>query len=275
MKNALQFPYAPTPARLNYPLCAVRALDCAGPKSPSCGPPTPAAWGTGLVLAVAIMLFFSAAPAALAGLPQLGGLETVVAQAAGGQQAGNQTGNSSAVPQPQSLGGALGGLLNAVGGALGGSQHVTPVDFRSLQALLPESLPGMKRASAEGANKQGMGVKSASAAAEYRGAGNQVIRVSISDVSGISGVLDLADALPKDTDASSGEGYEKDVSVGGRPMHEKYSRAGRQGSLQAIIARRFEVDVDGTGVSMEAVHSAMGQVDLSRLEGMKTQGVKN
>lgn len=193
---------------------------------------------------------------------------------ADGQQPQQNTGSQGDAPQAQSLGGALGGLLNAMGGALGGSQHVTPVDFRTLQALLPDSLPGMKRATAGGANKQGMGVKTASAEAEYHGAGNQSVHVSISDISGVSGVLDMADALPKDTDSASDAGYEKDVTVGGRPMHEKYTKAGQQSSLQVIVARRFEVDVDGTGVSMDAVHAAMGRVDLNRLEAMKSQGVQ-
>jgi hypothetical protein len=206
-------------------------------------------------------------------LSQLGAGQITLAQAAQTQQQGNS--GEASQPQPQSLGGALGGLLNAMGGALGGNQHITPVDFRTLQALLPDSLPGMKRANAGGANKHGMGVKTASAEAEYRGSGNQVIHVSISDISGISGVLDMYDALPKDTDAASDEGYEKDVTIGGRPMHEKYTRAGQQSSLQAIIARRFEVDVDGTSVGMDAVHLAMGQIDLKRLEAMKSQGVQN
>ena len=112
-------------------------------------------------------------------LSQLGGqFQTAVAQndAAGGAQTPN-------------IGQALGGLLNSLGGAMGGNTPVTPVDFRSLQALLPEALPGLKRMNAGGANKQGMGIKSATAPAEYRGAGNQVIRVNIADVSGVSGVL--------------------------------------------------------------------------------------
>jgi hypothetical protein len=176
--------------------------------------------------------------------------------------------------QAQSLGGAFGGLLNAVGGALGGNQHVTPVDFRNLQALLPDSLPGMKRTNAGGTTKQGMGVKTTSAAADYQGGGKQSIRISISDMSAVSGVLDMAEALPKDTDSASDEGYEKDVNVGGRSMHEKFTKAGQVGSLQVIVAKRFEVDVDGNGVSMDAVHAAMGRVDLARLEAMKSQGVQ-
>lgn len=201
----------------------------------------------------------------------VGGMVHVLpAQTPPQQNAGSANDNN----QSQSLGGALGGLLNAVGGALGGNQHVTPVDFRSLQGLLPDSLPGMKRASTSGANKQGMGVKTGSAQAEYRGAGTQVINISISDLSAISGVLDLSDALPKDTDSSSDEGYERDVTLGGRPMHEKYTKAGQQSSLQVIVGRRFEVDVDGAGVDMAAIHAAMAHVDLNRLDAMKSQGVQ-
>jgi hypothetical protein len=201
----------------------------------------------------------------------IGTLHVALAQNPPQQGAANGSNDTN---QAQSLGGALGGLLNAVGGALGGSQHVTPVDFRNLQALLPDSLPGMKRTNAGGATKQGMGVKTTSAAADYQGAAKQNIKISITDISGVSGVLDMSDALPKDTDSANDEGYEKDVTVSGRSMHEKFTKAGSVGSLQAIVARRFEVDVDGSGVSMDAVHAAMGHVDLARLEAMKSQGAQ-
>jgi hypothetical protein len=177
-------------------------------------------------------------------------------------------------PQTQNIGQALSGLLNSLGGAMGGNTPVTPVDFRSLQALLPDALPGLKRMNAGGANKQGMGIKTATAQAEYHGANNQLIRVSIADISGVSGVLDLADALPKDTDSASDDGYEKDVTIGGRPMHEKYTKASQQSTLSAIVARRFDVEVEGTAVTMDAIHDAMTHVDLKRLESMKSQGVQ-
>lgn len=182
-----------------------------------------------------------------------------------------QQGNTGANAPAPNLGEALGGFLNSVGAAMGGSQPVAPVDFHSLQALLPASLPGMKRSNGGGSNSQSMGVKSASAHADYQGSGNQSIHVSISDLTGISGVMGLADALPKDTESESDAGYEKDVTLGGRSMHEKFTKAGQQGSLQVIVAKRFEVDVDGTGVDMNALHAAMGHVDLAKLETMKSQ----
>lgn len=183
-------------------------------------------------------------------------------------QQGNSTSGNAATPN---LGDALGGFLNSMGAAMGGSQPVAPVDFHSLQALLPASLPGMKRANGGGSNSQSMGVKSSTAHAQYRGAGNQSIQVSITDLTGVAGVMGMSSVLPKDTDSESDDGYEKDVTVGGRPMHEKFTKAGQQGSLQVIVGKRFEVDVDGAGVSMEAVHAAMGQMDLTKLESMKSQ----
>jgi hypothetical protein len=195
----------------------------------------------------------------------------LVATGAARAQQNNAPGGNNAT---SNVGDALGGFLNAVGSAMGGSQPVAPVDFHSLQALLPASLPGMKRSNGGGSNSQSMGVKSASAHAEYRGAGSQSIQVSITDLTGFAGVMGMADALPKETDSESDAGYEKDVTVGGRPMHEKYTKANQQGSLQVIVAKRFEVDVDGTGVSMDALHAAMGQVDLAKLEAMKSQNAQ-
>jgi hypothetical protein len=193
----------------------------------------------------------------------------IAAAAAQAAQQSNTGGGSA--PAAANLGNALGGFLNSVGASMGGSQPVAPVDFHSLQALLPAQLPGMKRTNGGGSNSQSMGVKSASAHAEYHGAGSRSIKVSITDLTGVAGIIGMSDIMPKDTDSESDDGYEKDVTLGGRSMHEKFTKASQLGSLQVIVARRFEVDVDGTGVSMDTVHAAMGQVDLAKLEAMKSQ----
>ena len=56
-------------------------------------------------------------------------------------------------------------------------------------------------------------------------------------------------------------------------MHEKYTKASQESTLSVIVARRFDVEVEGTAVTMDAVHDAMAHVDLKRLESMKSQGV--
>ena len=146
-------------------------------------------------------------------------------------------------------GAAVGGLLTALGGALGGSHRVTPVDFRTLQTLLPATVNGLPRGATEGENRQAMGVKASSASAGYGAAGN-LIHIKISDVSGVSGLIDIAGNLAQTTDSESATGFERDTTIGGRSVHEKFTNAGKQGELQVIVAKRFEVDVDGSGVDI-------------------------
>ena len=172
-------------------------------------------------------------------------------------------------------GAAVGGLLSALGGALGGSHRVTPVDFRTLAGLLPDSVNGMPRGAPQGENREAMGVKASSASAAYAGAAGSNIQIKISDVSGVSGLIDIAGNLEHTIDAQTATGFERDLTIGGRSVHEKFSTAGKHGEIQVIVAKRFEVDVDGSGVEMAALEQALGQVDLARLESMRNVGGQN
>ena len=173
--------------------------------------------------------------------------------------------------QPNPLA-AAGGLMAAVGGALGGAHPHEPVDFHKLEALLPASLPGMSRVHAEGSAKQAIGVKGTSATATYRGTGDARQEIQIADATGVSGLMDLAGSLAGTTSSESDTGYEKDVTIGGRSVHEKYDRNSRHGELSVIVAKRFTVDITGDAMSMEDLEHSLGQVDLGALEGMQEAG---
>lgn len=199
------------------------------------------------------------------------------AQASAGTQ--NASGNAPAAAAVSAdaaanTGAAVGGLLNALGGALGGSHRVTPVDFRTLAGVLPEAVNGMPRGAPRGENREAMGVKASSAGATY-GGGNGSIVVKISDISGVSGLLDIAGNLEHTSDAQTATGFERDTTIGGRSVHEKFSNAGRRSELQVIVAKRFEVDLEGSGVEMAALEQALGQIDLARLESMRNVGAQN
>ena len=113
-------------------------------RRPSAEPvPTSRVWRIALFVAAAMLGVVALARAAdVPGAPanalsQLSAqLQTAVTQNDAVPNGGAQT---------QNIGQALGGPLNSLGGAMGGNTPVTPVDFRSLQALLPDSLPGLKR----------------------------------------------------------------------------------------------------------------------------------
>jgi hypothetical protein len=195
------------------------------------------------------------------------------------QQASNGAGapsspSADASQNAPSAAAATGGLLTALGGALGGSNRVAPVDFKSLQAMLPASLPGMKRTSAEGENQGALGVKTSSAKADYAANDGSTVHVEIADISGVSGLMDLAGGLIQSTTSQSDRGFEKDVVVGGRTVHEKYDAPNKKGELGLIVAKRYSVDLSGSGVDMQALEQSLGQIDLSKLESMKDAGAQ-
>ena len=175
----------------------------------------------------------------------------------------------AAAPNPTA---AVGGLVSALGGALGGDHPVTAVDFKTLTALLPASLPGMTRSSAQGDSQGAVGVRVTSAKADYQGDNGTAVHIEITDMSGVSGLMGLAGALVQTTTSQSDSGYERDQGIAGRNVHEKYDIRAKKGDLSVILAKRFQVDVSGDGVDMATLEQFLGHVDLARLESMKDQG---
>jgi hypothetical protein len=190
------------------------------------------------------------------------------------QSPASQSAAADAAQNPQGALSAAGGLLSALGGALGGPNRVDTVDFKTLTAMLPASLPGMTRTSAQGENQGAVGVKTSSAKADYAGKDGAGVHIEIADISGVSGLMDLAGGLIQSTTSESESGYEKDVNVGGRTVHEKYDTPNKKGELSVILAKRFSVDITGSGVDMPALEQSLGRIDLARLESMKNVGAQ-
>src|SRR5262249_28134462 len=139
-------------------------------------------------------------------------------------------------------------------GALGGEVRHEPVDFNTLKSMLPPALPQMQRVDAEGSNQQALGVKSSSASAEYAGissgSANPHVRIKISDMSGVSGLLDAASSLMPTGESESDHGFERSAVVNGRAFHEKYDRRSGDGEVSALIAKRFSIEITGHGVDI-------------------------
>ena len=158
---------------------------------------------------------------------------------------------------------------------MGGPHRVDTVDFKTLEELLPASLPGMQRTSAEGESKSAVGVKASSAKADYVANNGAGVHIEITDISAVSGLMDLAGGLIQNTTSQSDTGFEKDVAIGGRTVHEKYDARNKHGELSIILVKRFAVDISGNGVDMPSLEQSLGQVDLARLEAMKDAGAQS
>jgi hypothetical protein len=210
--------------------------------------------------------------AALSNLAKAGENQTQTSN--GGSTQASNAPPADAAQNAQSPLSAAGGLMTALGGALGGPHPVDTVDFKTLTSMLPASLPGMKRTSAAGENQGALGVKASSAKADYQGSEGSSVHIEIADMSGISGLMDLAGNLVQNTSSESDSGYEKDVVIGGRTVHEKFEARGRTGDLSVMLAKRYTVDISGKGVDMRSLEQSLGQIDLAHLESMKDAGAQ-
>ena len=150
------------------------------------------------------------------------------------------------------------------------------MDFKSLTAMLPTSLPGMKRTDAQKARMQGaVGVTTTSAKADYQGNDGADVHVEISRyLRGVEPSWTRLDPWSRTRPRKAPPALKETRSSAARSVHEKYDAKAKKGDLSVIVAKRFEVDVAGDGVDMNTLEQSLSQVDLARLESMKDQGAQ-
>ena len=155
---------------------------------------------------------------------------------------------------------------------------VKAVDFRKLKELLPEELDGMKRTNAKGERTNAMGVNISQSEGNYKTEdGEQNIKITIIDFGSMKGLTGMAlfAWTMADIDKESDDGYEKTTEFKGYKAFEKYNTTNKSGELEVLVGERFMVKGEGRGVDMDAIHDALGEVDLDTLEGMKDEGKDN
>jgi hypothetical protein len=174
------------------------------------------------------------------------------------------------------MGDAMAAMGAAVSGAANGSKKVETVDYKELKALLPESLPGMKRTDASGEKTAAMGMQVSNAEGRYSGDNGSYMTIKITDIGSMTGLAGMAAyAWARVTvDRESDSGYEKTSTIGGYRSHEKYNNPSKSGEVSVLVGDRFVVEVDGNNVDMNAIKNAVGKVDLGKLNSMKGQGVQ-
>ncbi len=157
--------------------------------------------------------------------------------------------------------------------AMGSNENVEPVDFRELKALLPEELAGMKRTNSSGQKTGAMGFKVSTAEGKYRrdgGSGN--LTVSIADLGTLKGMAMMSYAawLNMSLDRETDTGYERTTKYQGYPAMEKFEQSGTpRGEIAVAVGERFIVNVKGSGLEMDDLKEALGQIDLDKLGDMK------
>ncbi len=152
---------------------------------------------------------------------------------------------------------------------------VEPVNFRTLKALLPKELPGMKRSSAEGSKTSAMGVKVSQAEATYSGKDGATIHIQIMDMGSMKNMVGMAMAgwAMAEYDRETDTGYERTMEYKGNKAMEEWDNESKSGKISVLVANRFVVEVEGDGVDMKTIKAALDKIDLKKLESMKDEGV--
>lgn len=156
--------------------------------------------------------------------------------------------------------------MTASGGTGDGAVKAVAPD--ALKALLPAALPsGYSRTevSAEGSAVAGMSNSHASGTYTK---GDSHITLEVSDLAAAGAFAGMAGALNVESTKQTATGYEKVGKVDGRLTTEKFDTQNKSGQYSVIVANRFVVEANGSGVGMDELKGAVSSVALGQLEGL-------
>lgn len=144
------------------------------------------------------------------------------------------------------------------------------IDPKLLKSLLPEDADGLKRKEASSEKTSAMGFGVSTAKASYRDDNGQDINVNITDVAGTGvALMGMAAWSMASIDKETDTGYEKTTEYQGHKAFEKYDTQSKNGEISVIVANRYIVQVEGSGVSIDKIKSVLSDIDLSKLADLK------
>ena len=163
--------------------------------------------------------------------------------------------------------------MGMFGAALGGGKSVEPLGIDQLKPFVPESFAGLPKKSSKAEKTGAMGIMVSKAEARYGDDSGKNVHLEVSDTGGASGMMMFAGWAMVQGEKVDEYGTEKTGKVGGRLVHEKVRKDGRN-EYDVVIGERFVVSAKGNGVDLNTLKGAVSGLDLGKLEGMKDVGVQ-
>ena len=149
-----------------------------------------------------------------------------------------------------------------------GTATVTPVASDVLSGMLPGTVDGLARGDISSSSGSAMGMAGSEASATYTN-GNAHLTLKVTDMGTASGFAGLAGALNVNSNEQNGTHYKKVNTINGQMITEEYDSASKSGSYMVMVAGRFAVDAEGTGVAMQDLKAAVGSVPQNQLNSLK------
>ncbi|HUZ13764.1 MAG TPA: Yip1 family protein [Caulobacteraceae bacterium] len=153
----------------------------------------------------------------------------------------------------------------AEGGQTGGK--VVVVDPVVLKGLLPGAIAGVARTDVSDSSGSAGGIGGSSAEATYQ-SGDRRITLTVTDLGAAGAVTALAGAFDVNSERQTPTGYEKISTAGGRMVTERYDNQARSGEYAVVVAHRFTVAAEGSGVGIGDLKAAVAAVGPDRLAAM-------
>ena len=141
------------------------------------------------------------------------------------------------------------------------------LDPDKLKSLLPDNVAGAPRTEISGASAGAGGIGGSNAEATYQ-QGDARVTVTVTDLAAMGSFAAMAGAVNVQSDKETATGYEKVSTINGRLTTERYDSPSKSGEYSVVVANRFNVSAEGSGVSMDALKAAVAAVGPDRLEGL-------
>ena len=160
--------------------------------------------------------------------------------------------------------------MAALGTAFSGGKGVDPVQIDQLKPMLPATFAGLPKTdeSAERSGVQGLMATKVSGTYADTGSGKNV-HLEIDDTGGAAGLMALAGFMGVQTEKQQGGRTERTRKEGNRMIHEESDKAANQSKYTVVLAERFVVTAEGNNVDLDTLKSAVGSLNLGKLESMK------
>lgn len=168
---------------------------------------------------------------------------------------------------------AMKAAMSGLGAALGGGKAVDPLAIELLKPFVPETFAGLPKKSSSAEKAGAMGITISKAEARYGDGTGKSAELEVSDTGGAAGWMAFAGWATVQGEKEDQYGSEKTSRVGGRLVHEKSRKDGRN-EYNVVLGERFIVTAKGNGVDLNSLKSAVAGLDLAKLEAMKEVGVQ-
>ena len=176
------------------------------------------------------------------------------------EEAGKRMESAQASGDSAAAGKAAADIMGAMTGGSG-----VPFAAQDLKSWLPEQLGGLARENFEVQSGAAMGIAGSSAHATYTG-GEQQIRLTITDIGGLGGLMGIAAWANMTVDKETNDSVEKVYKQGKRTLREQYRKDGSQAEFTVILENGLIVELEADRSNIDKVKQAMAGINLGKME---------